>query len=339
MRSFLLILFGAFLLGACDPKIENQIQSPTNTNKGFLIGNEGNFQWGNASLSLYDNTQNILYKDIYSSVNKQALGDVLQSIYSYQNLYYLVVNHSSKIEAIDAIDFKKSFTLNGFVSPRYMLAKNKQKAYVSDMQANGVYVVNLEAKKIEKTIPLAGWNEQMILIENTLFVCSKNSNYLYLINTETDIVSDSILVAKGANSICLDASNKIWVACGGSLTNYPGYLFQIDPSNKKVSKQFTFKTGEAPTAIAFENSNNALYYLNGSLFKLNAQDSILPSIAIIEKAKSNFYGFNIIDQQLVLSDVKDFVQSSEISIYELTGKKLKSVTGGINASTFVKLQH
>ena len=315
MRSFLLVLLGIFLLNACDPKIENPIQTPTHTSKGFLIGNEGNFQWGNASLSLYDNTQNIFYKDIYSSVNKQALGDVLQSVYYYQNLYYLVVNHSSKIEAIDAIDFKKSFTLNGFVSPRYMLAKNKQKAYVSDMQANGVYVVNLEAKKIEKTIPLAGWNEQMILIENMLFVCSKNSNYLYLINTETDVVCDSILVAKGANSICLDASNKIWVACGGSLTNYPGYLFQIDPSNKKITKQFNFKTGEAPTAIAFENSNHSLYYLNGSLYQLNAQDSILPSKAIIERANSNFYGFNIIDQQLILSDVKDFVQSSEISIY------------------------
>ena len=75
------------------------------------------------------------------------------------------------------------------------------------------------------------------------------------------------------------------------------------------------------------------------MYQLNAQDSILPSKAIIERANSNFYGFNIIDQQLILSDVKDFVQSSEISIYELTGKKLTAITGGINASTFVKLQH
>jgi hypothetical protein len=338
MRSFLLGILGTILLIACDPKVETTNLTPISTSKGFLIGNEGNFQWGNASLSLYDNSQNILYKDIYSSINNQSLGDVLQSVYYYQNLYYLVVNHSSKIEAINAKDFKRSFTLNGFVSPRYMLAKNEQKAYVSDMQANGVYVVNLETKKIEKTIPLAGWSEQMVLFENTLFVCSKNSEYLYLINTENDVVSDSILVAKGANSICLDAANKIWLACGGSLTNYTGYLFQIDPLNKKINKQFVFQANEAPTAIAFEKSNNTLYYLNGSLYQLNMQDSILPKQAIIDKAKANFYGFNIIDQQLILSDVKDFVQSAEISVYDLRGKKIKSFIGGINASTFVQLQ-
>ncbi len=334
----IIFLWAVFqLMLSCDPKIEHEVTAITGKKNGFLIGNEGNFQWGNASLSLYDKLEKKVYKDIYKSSNNKDLGDVLQSVTYFNNAYYLVVNHSGKLEAIDSDNFKTKFTITGMRSPRYFTAINKEKAYVSDMLVNGIYCINLTEKKIEKIIPLPGWNEQLLIVGNTLFVCNKNSNKLFLIDTQTNTVTDSIQVAKGANSICLDANQKIWLACGGSLTNYAGYLFQIDPRTKHIIKQFEFKLNEAPTAIQFESSNNCLYYLNGSLFQLADTATILPSVPIVKKMNANFYGFNIIDQQLLLADVKDFVQSSTISIYDLNGNLIETFTGGINAASFCKL--
>ncbi len=339
MYRFIFIWALCQILLGCDPKIDHQDTPVSGGKNGFLIGNEGNFQWGNASLSLFDKSENKLYKDIYKSTNQKDLGDVLQSVTYYNNAYYLIVNHSGKIEAIDAQNYQSLFSITGMLSPRYFVAINSSKAYVSDMQANGIYVLNLIERKIEKTITLQGWNEQLLVVGNKLFVCNKNTNNLYIIDTQSDSVIDSIIVAKGANGICLDANQKIWLGCGGSLTNYPGYLFQIDPETKSILKQFAFKINEAPTAIQFEASNNSLYFLNGSLFQLSTNDSVLPTEPIVSKKNANFYGFNIIDQQLLLSDVKDFVQASEIGIYNLQGQLIQTFTGGINASTFCKLVH
>jgi DNA-binding beta-propeller fold protein YncE len=336
-QTLFFVLVCCQLLLSCDPKIAQQDAIVTGKKSGFLIGNEGNFQWGNASLSLYDNIENKLYKDIYKSTNNKDLGDVLQSVSYFNNAYYLVVNHSSKIEAIDAQNYKSLFSITGLISPRYFVAINPNKAYVSDMQANGIYVLNLNEKSVQKIIPLQGWNEQLLVVGNKLFVCNKNTHNLYIIDTQTDRVTDSILVAKGANSICVDANQKIWLACGGNLTNYPGYLFQIDPETKDILKQFKFKVNEAPNAVQYEPSNNMVYYLNGGLFQLSVDDSALTTLPIISKKNANLYAFKIIDQQLLLSDVKDFVQASEIGIYTLQGNLIQSFTGGINASSFCKL--
>ena len=52
-----------------------------NGNGLVLIGNEGNFQNGNASLSSYNiNTQQTT-SNIYQAINQEVIGDVLHSIY------------------------------------------------------------------------------------------------------------------------------------------------------------------------------------------------------------------------------------------------------------------
>ena len=61
-----------------------------------LIGCEGNFGWGNASISLYNPTDNSITNTIFQNINGYAIGDVLQSITEYNGKLFVVVNNSGK---------------------------------------------------------------------------------------------------------------------------------------------------------------------------------------------------------------------------------------------------
>ena len=75
--------------------------------RGLFISNEGNFTYGNASLSYYDITHSALVtnedgsNDIFYSANGIPLGDVAQSAIVRGNTVYVIINNSGVIFAID----------------------------------------------------------------------------------------------------------------------------------------------------------------------------------------------------------------------------------------------
>ena len=82
-----------------------------NGNGLVLIGNEGNFQNGNASISSYNENSKQVLNNIYQSINQEPIGDVLHSIYHSDHLLYLVVNNSGKIIAIDDKNLEKKMEI------------------------------------------------------------------------------------------------------------------------------------------------------------------------------------------------------------------------------------
>ena len=63
--------------------------SITSQNADVLIINEGNFGWGNGSLSLYKPSLKAVTNQIYRSANSNTpLGDVVQSAYQYNSKIY-----------------------------------------------------------------------------------------------------------------------------------------------------------------------------------------------------------------------------------------------------------
>jgi hypothetical protein len=337
-------LFGLMLsLFSCDKKVccVNPPESPLDTfSEGLLIGNEGNFQWGNASLSFvnFNLYKSILIKDVFKQQNQKNLGDVLQSMYLYNDKIFLVVNNSGKIEIINKSDFKSAGSITGFKSPRYIMPVYNTKAYVSDLYMNGVYVVDLIQKEIKNSIKIQGWTEEMLFYENKLFVCNKESKYIYIINTNTDQLQDSIEVGYGSASICLDAENKIWISCIGKDNTYQGRILRLNPNSKEILKSFNFVMNNPPGKILFNASDAKIYFQNKDIFRMEMKDETLPLNPFISATNKNIYSFYCTSDKTYISDAKDFVQASEISIYSnSTGLKDTSFYTGTNSSSFLQI--
>jgi hypothetical protein len=77
------------------------------TGAGLFITNEGNFQYGNATLSYYDPATQQVQNEVFFRANGMKLGDVAQSMCIHDNKGWVVVNNSHVIFAIDLNTFKE----------------------------------------------------------------------------------------------------------------------------------------------------------------------------------------------------------------------------------------
>lgn len=300
--------------------------------------NEGNFQFGNASLTVYDFNKDIIYPDVFEKTNGRKLGDVFQSITVANGKAYLVVNNSQKIEVVNPENYQSIATITGFTSPRYMLAVNADKAYVSEYYANCIRVVNLNTHTIMDSIKMNGWMDEMVLLNGKVYVTNAKKNYILAIDAARDSITDTIPVVYGSVSIQVDANNKLWVLSAGDLATqgiHPA-LQRINPLTNSVEQTFSLNFSETDVSrLRINRSKTRLYWLSKNVYKLNITDQSVSATPFIRSVNQNFYGLGVNPQtdELYVSDAKDFVQQSVINRYRSNGTfvgdfKAGLITGG-----------
>lgn len=340
---FKVLILNVFLLGlqAC---VKDKPVKPSTANTTIqsahqvLVINEGNYGWGNASVSVYDDSNGSIVADYFKSQNNLNLGDVCQSVTKFNGHYYIVINNSGKIIEVNGQDFKQEHVITGFNSPRYILPLSYNKAYVSDLYANSIQVVDLNQHIIIKSIPCSGWTEQMVQWYNKVFVTNIKSNYCYVVDATSDLITDSILVGKGAASLALDQNSKLWILSGGNATdNINGRLLRVDPLSLQVEWSQSFASGESPKNLCFNAARDTLYYLNNGVFLMSIQNTQLPVTPLIQMGNKLFYGLGIhpTNNQIYVSDAIDYVQSSKVMIYSPSGQWMSAFSAGVNANGFV----
>lgn len=333
----ILLLAALALFASCrKDKPERPVEEPTivGTQGGVYITNEGNFGWGNAKVSYYDIASGNVVEDLYHAANGVALGDVCQSMSLFNNKAYAVINNSNKVEVLDPSTFVSSATITGFNSPRYFLPVSNSKAYVTDMYANSIAVVDLNSNTITGSIACRGWTEELVLAYGKAFVTNKSRNKVYVIDTATDQLSDSITVSAGANSIVSDANGKLWVLCGGSNPT----LYRIDPASHEVEGSFPFPNGnDSPWRLSINSANDMLYFLNGDVFRMSISSSALPASPFVTASGRNLYSIGVEPNSAVLyvADAIDYVQRGRVYRYGPNGALINSFQAGIIPGGFL----
>lgn len=291
----------------------------------YFICNEGNFGFGNASLSVWKPSEGFFSEDIYQVNNGKTLGDVAQSIQLFNGSLYVVLNNSGKIVVLDTATFKEKQSIAGFSSPRFIQFVNASKAYVTDLYANKITVFNPSTASIIGNIALNGWTEQMALKSDTLFVTNMKTGFLYLINSSTDVIMDSLFVGVNAGSIVVDKEDAVWICSSGNTTT-KARLTRIF-ANKITYLEFDL--GESPASLIYSPISNELYWLNKGVQKMNASLFNLPKAKILEGSSANFYGLSCVGAELFVCDAKDYLQKGYVYRMNKSGVISDSLKVGI----------
>lgn len=330
IRKVGLLIIGISFLSCVKDKPEEDSEFAVVANSNaVIVGAEGNFQFGNASISLYNPGDSSIGENIFQKANDRPLGDVLQSIGSFGNLLYLVVNNSSKIEVVQKSDFKLVATIHNLKSPRYFLPVSNSKAYVTDLYANSISVVDLDLNEVQSQIKVSGWTEGLTMIYGKVFVSNKAKNLVYVIDAEKDELIDSIKVGASPSSLVQDKNSKLWVLGDHSIE-------MIDPVTLNIQKSITLDLQYSASRLSLNQGLDTLYFLGNGVQRMSVSSDLAPETVFIKNNSNNFYALEIDPKSnnIYLSDAIDYIQKSIVHVYSPSGNLLNSFTSGVNTSVF-----
>lgn len=289
----------------------------------LFITNEGNFNGEGASLSVYYPEEKRIENEIFFRANGKKLGDVVQSMTIYDGKGYLVVNNSHVVYVIDIYNFSILGGIKGLTSPRYVHFVSDTKAYITDLYEPAITIFN--PLTLQKTGKISTFGhkstEQMVQYENYVFVnCWSYDNKILVIDTDRDVVVDSITLGIQPTSLVMDKYNKIWSVTDGGYEGSPygreePSLYCIDAATRKVEKEFRFKMGDLPSEVVLNGTGDTLYFINKDIWRLGVTADRLPDRPFLDYKDTKYYGLTVdpLTSEVYVADAIDY--SSDGVVY------------------------
>jgi hypothetical protein len=261
---------------------------------GIFVTNEGNFMYGNASLTYYDPETREVINDVFFNTNGIPLGDVAHSMTIRDSLGYVVINNSGRIYIFNTSTFELKGKITGLTSPRYMHFVSESKAYVSDLYARSIAVVDPLSMEVTGSIPVNNNNsesyqhatEQMLQYDRFVYTnCWSFDKQVLVIDSELDRVVDSIEVLKQPNSMVLDRHHSLWVLCDGgdeesSYGNEAAGLLRIGAGSAEAEIVYRFPLAESPRDLQINGTGDTLFFINGDVYRFVVNGNTEPELMI-----------------------------------------------------------
>lgn len=339
-----------------DDELWNFDRLDVEKHQGVFVVNEGNFTYGNGSLSFYDMEKGEVLNDIFFNTNALPLGDVAYSMTIRDSLAYVVVNNSGRIYVMNAFTFEYVGKITGLTSPRHMHFVNDSKAYVTDLYGRAISIVNPITMEVTGSIdvsnPGGGFQqhstEQMLQYDKFVYTnCWSFDNKVLVIDSEIDVVLDSIEVIKQPNSMVLDRHFNLWVLSDGGFEGSPyGYevpgLMKIEAGSKEAVLVHSFEKGEQPSELHINGGGDTLWFLNAHLYSLaletgtDAEPDLFYESPYGPGHNGGFYGLNVdpVSSEIYLSDAVDYVQRGLVYRIAPNGIPMDTLRVGISPSAF-----
>lgn len=332
---YFLIIF-TIIFGACKKEIDPKTDLLITNQKPYFISNEGAYGFGNSSLSLYYPDSNIIANQVFEPVNGRKPGDVMQSVFAFENHLFLVINSSNKMEVANATTLKEIATISNLPLPRFMAASSAQKGYISCWGENGVIkVIDLTNLSISKTITVGNGPEKMLLVNDLLLVCNsggyKNDSTLSLINLSNDQLIKHLKVGDNPVDLVKYDDSISWILCRG-LVEYGGggqitaetsaSLVQVNFLKSEVLKVFSLASTYHPTHLEISSDKKYLFYGGGygsqGVYRFDIASQQLPTVPFINET---FYGINVHPKtgEIFGLEAQNFTMAGRLKIYSPEG--------------------
>ena len=347
LRLAIVVLLLASSVGCMKWEYEDG-ESFATSGAGLFVINEGNFQYGNASLSYYNPAIKSVENEVFYRANAMKLGDVAQSMTLYGDTGWIVVNNSHVIFAIDPTTFKEKGRIENLTSPRYIHFLSDEKAYVTQLWDNRIFIVNPKRYEITGYIECpamtmeSGSTEQMVQWGKYVFVnCWSYQNRILKIDTTTDKVVAELEVGIQPTSLVVDCYGKLWTITDGGYEDSPyGYeapsLYCIDAETFTIEKQFRFAKGDAPSEVQLNGRGDKLYWINNDVWAMDVTADRIPVKPFIPYSDTLYYGLTIDPRsgEVYVADAIDYVQAGKIYRYSEQGERLDEFYVGIIPGAF-----
>lgn len=318
------------------------------TSGGLFITNEGNFQYGNATLSFYNPETKQIENEIFYRANAMKLGDVAQSMTIRNGIGWVVVNNSHVIFAIDLNTFKEVGRITNLTSPRYIHFISDEKAYVTQIWDNRIFIINPKRYQVTGYIEVpnmtmeSGSTEQIVQYGKYVYInCWSYQNRILKIDTETDQIVAELTVGIQPTSLALDCNNKLWTVTDGGYDGSPyGYetpsLYRIDAESFTIEKQFEFTFGDWPSEVQLNGTKDKIYWLNDDVWEMDVTANNLPAEPFLPYNGTLYYGLTICPKSgdVYIADAIDYVQQGMIYRYSKDKQLIDSFYVGIIPGAF-----
>ncbi len=317
--------------------------------QGLFIVNEGNFQYGNSTLSYYDPETRTVQNEVFSRANGMRLGDAAQSMTVRNGTGWVVVNNSHVVFAVDIETLKEVGRIVNLTSPRHIHFVSDEKAYVTQLWDYRIFIVNPKTYQITGYIECPGMTmedgstEQVVQYGKYVYVnCWSYQNRILKIDTETDAVVDELTVGIQPASLVIDRNAKIWTICDGGYKGSPyGYeapsLYRIDAETFTVEKQVSFRLGDTPRELQLDGSGGVLYWINGGVWNMPVDAERLPVRPFLERGEDTLYYSLTVDPvngDIYVADAIDYQQQGIVYRYTVGGELADQFYAGVTPGAF-----
>ena len=356
IRNITGLIAMVFILMSCEKEPVETVYEELGNRNGVFISCEGNFMYGNASLSFYDEDEKKVFNQVFYARNRAPLGDVAHSITSDGNKLYIVLNNSGKIVVADPLSLEYKGAVKRLVSPRYIHFISDTKAYISDLYGGRITVFDPSSLEVTGHIILADGKPQsaghptetFAEAQGKVFVtCWAYDEYVMIIDPVTDTVVDSVKVPYQPKRIVKDSNDKLWVLTDGNFNSLEGNpekpaLVRIDPATHTVEMILRWDiqkeyAGDLRTTPA----GDSLYIMAGDIFKIPINARELPNEPWISSGSRRFFsmGVNSSSGEVYVADALDYMQNAMVYRHTSGGTLIDSFRVGVNPGDYYFNNH
>jgi hypothetical protein len=329
ITSQLLIIVAFLLVVSCN-KLNNS--NDDDTIGSVLIFNQGGFNKGEASISVFDMETGIVQHNAFLTRNNRPLGDVFQSSIRIGDQLYLVINNSKKIEVIDPVTLASIRTLNlpAHISPRYLAPISPTEGYITSLFTNYVYKMNLTTGIISDSVNVGSGSEGIVFSDNRLFVARNlNADFstasgIVVIAANSGQIEKTIPSLPGPSMMVLN-NNDLWINATGEWGMNNGGLIRINTTTREIVDSIEFNA--STNGLAYGRIDNSVYVLSDGIIKYSVNNSTQNRIS-----DRQYYGINVYENNDVIiyvADAKNYSDNGVIMLLNNDGSVVDSISAGI----------